>query len=121
MLERLPLRPLTRALPSQPAYKGSGRTIARCLAPWLDAEGDFSRVGVHSLTNGASVVDSADAFVTKVVELRGAGLSANGAFFLLRAFSEGHVTHLLRSNCECAGMCMQYRGIISWMPGVFSY
>ena len=57
------------------------------MAPWLDADGDFSRVGVHNLTNRVSVVDSAKVFVTKVVELRGAGLSAKGVFLLLHAFS----------------------------------
>ena len=76
--------------------------VLGAMAPWLDADGDFSRVGVHNLTNGVSVVDSAKAFVTKVVELRGAGLSAKGAFLLLRAFSQGHVTHLLGSNRECS-------------------
>ena len=50
--------------------------VLGAMVPWLDPEGDFSRVGVHSLTNGVSVVESAKAFVTKVVELRGAGLSA---------------------------------------------
>ena len=45
-----------------------------------------------------SVVESAKVFVTKVLELR--GLSAKGSFLLLRAFSQGHVTHLLRSNHE---------------------
>ena len=80
--------------------------------PWLDADGDFSHVGVHSLTNGASVVDSAKAFVTKVVELRGAGLSAKGAFLLLRAFSQGHVTHLLRSNHECGDWAKQFDEIL---------
>jgi hypothetical protein len=69
-------------------------------------------VGVHSLTNGVSVVESAKAFVTKVVELRGAGLSAKGAFLLLRAFSQGHVTHLLRSNHECGDWAKQFDEIL---------
>ena len=68
--------------------------VLGAMAPWLDADGDSSHVG--SLTNGASVVDSAKAFVTKVVELRGAGVSAQGAFLLLRAFSQ--VTSLICSG-----------------------
>jgi len=45
--------------------------------------GEFSGVGVHTLADGQSVVESAKAFVTKVLELRAAGLSAKGtvAFF----------------------------------------
>jgi len=77
-------------------------------APWLDPDGDFSRVGVHGLAEGASVVQSAQAFVTKVVELRGAGLSTKAAFLLLQAFSHGHVTHLLRANYEAAGWAKQF-------------
>ena len=86
--------------------------VLGAMAPWLDADGDFSRVGVHNLTNGVSVVDSAKAFVTKVVELRGAGLSAKGAFLLLRAFSQGHVIHLLRSNHECGDCAKQFDEIL---------
>ena len=59
-------------------------------APWLDQE-DLGRVGVHSFAEGFSVVQSAQAFVSKVVELRGAGLSAKAAFLLLQAFSQGQM------------------------------
>jgi len=77
-------------------------------APWLDPDSDFSRVGVLSLADGATVVQHARAFVSKVFELRGAGLSAKAAFLLLQAFSHGHVTHLLRSNYEATGWAKQF-------------
>ena len=77
-------------------------------APWLDPQGDYSSVGVHSLADGAAVVQSVRVFVTKVVELRGAGLSAKAAFLLLQAFSHGHVTHLLRANYEVSGWAKQF-------------
>ena len=63
--------------------------------PWLDPDGGFSGVAVHTLADGQSVVESAKVLVTKVLELRAAG-----SFLLLRAFSQGHVPHLLGSNHE---------------------
>jgi len=77
-------------------------------APWLDPEGDFSRLGVHSFADGLSVVASAQAFVTRVVELRGAGLSTWASFLLLQTFSHGHVNHLLRANYEGSGWAKQF-------------
>jgi hypothetical protein len=77
-------------------------------APWLDPDGDFSRVGVHSFAEGLSVVQSAQALVTRVLELRAAGLSAKAAFLVLQAFSQGHVTHLLRSNYEASGWAREF-------------
>jgi len=90
-----------------------GLQVDRCqvlgaTAPWLDRDGDFSRVGVHSFAEGLSVVQSARTFVTKVGELRGAGLSAQTAFLLLQAFSQGHVTHLLRANYETSGWAREF-------------
>jgi len=60
------------------------------------------------LVDGAAVVQSAQAFVTKVFELRGAGLSAKAVFLLLQTFSHGHVTHLLRANYEATGWAKQF-------------
>lgn len=82
-----------------------GFRVNRCqvlgaTAPWLDRDGDFSHVGVHSLADGARVVQSAKAFVARVAELRRAGLSSRASFLLLQAFSQGHITHLLRANYE---------------------
>ena len=88
-------------------------------APWLDPEGDFSRVGVHSFADGLSVVHSAQAFVSKVAELRAAGLSARSAFLLLQAFSHGHVTHLLRANFEVSDWARQFDdALIRGLEGV---
>ena len=55
-------------------------------APWLERDGDYSNLGVHSFAEGQEVVQSATTFVTDVVELREAGLSYKAAFVLLRAF-----------------------------------
>jgi hypothetical protein len=54
------------------------------------------------------VVQSAEAFVARVVQLRGAGLSTKAAFLLLQAFSRGHVTHLLRANHEAGLWAKQF-------------
>ena len=77
-------------------------------APWLDRDGDFSNLGVHSQANGSQVVQSAREFVTKVASLREAGLTSKAAFVLLRAYSQGHVTHLLRANYEHSGWAKQF-------------
>ena len=98
MFAGLPLGPLTRALPFPPTYKGSGRTGARCLGPWrlgLVPKVISATGGVHGVTKGVSVVESARVFVTRVVELKGAGLSAKRVFLPFHVFSQGHVTHLL--------------------------
>ena len=72
-------------------------------APWLDPDGDFSELSVHSPSDYDAVLQSARAFVAKVVQLRDAGLSSKAAFLLLQSFSQGHVTHLLRANYESSG------------------
>ena len=82
-----------------------GLRVDRCqvlgaTALWLDRDDNMSRAGVHSLAEGPEVVQSAKAFVGRLVELRKHGLSARAAFWLLQAFSQGHVTHLLRANFE---------------------
>ena len=87
------------------------RLLGAC-APWLEPDGDFSRVGVHCLAEGAEVVQSARDFVAKVVALRGAGLSAQAAFLVLQAFSQGHVNHLLRANYEDTGWAREFDGVI---------
>ena len=74
------------------------RLLGAC-APWLD-QGDLSRVGVHSFADGLSLVQTAERFVSKVVELRAAGLSTKACFLLLQSFSHGHVTHILHANFE---------------------
>ena len=91
--------------------------VAQCellgaTAPWLDPDGDFSRVGVHSFTDSSKVLSSAQTFVAKVAELRKAGLSAKAAFLVLQAFSHGHVTHLLRANYECSGWAKQFDDVL---------
>ena len=53
-------------------------------------------------------MQSAKAFVTKLVELRAAGLSCKAALVVLRSFSQGHVTHLLRANYEVSGWAKQF-------------
>ena len=92
-----PTAPLPQALQGLRAERCQ---VLGATAPWLDPDGDFSRVGVHSLAEGAKVVQSARAFVARVVELRKAGLPTKTSFLLLQAFSQGHVTHLLRANYE---------------------
>ena len=77
-------------------------------APWLDREGDFSHIGVHNLADGAQVVQSARTFVTKLNELHKAGLSPKAFIVLLRSFSQGHVTHLLRANYEASDWTRQF-------------
>ena len=77
-------------------------------APWLDREGDFSNVGVHSLAHGAQVVESAKVFVTKLKELHKAGLGPKSFFVLLRSFSQGHVTHLRRAHYEASDWTRQF-------------
>ena len=81
-------------------------------APWLDPDADYSRVGVHNFCDGAEVVRCAEAFVTRVFELRQAGLSAKSAFLVLQAFSQGHVTHLLRANHEDSGWAKQFDDVL---------
>ena len=46
------------------------------------------------------MVRSARAFVGCLAKLRKHGLSSRTAFWLLQAFSQGQVTHLLRANFE---------------------
>ena len=94
-----------------------GLRVDRCqllgaTAPWLDSEGDFSRVCVHDFVEGAKVVQSAQAFVSKVAELRGAGLTARSAFLVLQSFSHGHVTHLLRANYENSGWTKEFDDVL---------
>ena len=81
-------------------------------APWLDSDSDIGRLGVHNFCDGAEVVRSAEAFVAKISELRGAGLSAKAAFLVLQSFSQGHVTHLLRANYEDSGWAKQFDDVL---------
>ena len=100
-----PQAPLPERLQGRRADK---LALLGATAPWLEPEGDFSQLGVHSFAEGLSVVQSAQEFVTKVLELRGSGLSAKAAFLLLQSFSRGHVTHLLWANHEAAGWARQF-------------
>ena len=81
-------------------------------APWLDPKGDFSTVGVHCLADGDVVVQSAREFVDKVMDLKRAGLSCRTGFLVLKAFSQGHVTHLLRANYEVGGWAQQFDDVL---------
>ena len=94
----------------------AGLRVSRCevlgaTAPWLD-EQDLTRVGVHCLADGAGIVRSAEEFVSKLVELRGGGLSKRWCFVLLQSFSHGHVTHFLRSNYEASGWPRQFDDVL---------
>ena len=51
-------------------------------------------------------------FVSRLVELRGAGLSKQWCFDLLQSFSHGHVTHFLRSNYEASGWPRQFDDLL---------
>ena len=86
-----------KALPPAPAPSGPCAGSAACVGSWW-------AVGLVAVR----VVTSVQAFVTRVLELRGAGLSAKAAFVLLQAFSRGHITHLLRANYEGAGWTRQF-------------
>jgi len=86
--------------------------VLGALAPWLDPEGDFSRLEVHGVTDGEKVVQSARDFADKLQGLRAAGLTRRTAFLLLQSFSQGHVTHLLRANYESAGWCKRFDDIL---------
>ena len=81
-------------------------------APWLDRDGDFSSLGVHSAADGPQIIQSAREFVDMVAELVAAGLTNRAAFVLLRAFSQGHVTHLLRANYENSGWAKQFDDVL---------
>ena len=63
----------------QPLRVDRCQVLGAC-APWLDHDGDFSRVGLHALAEGAKVVQSARELVAKLAELRGAGLSTRAGF-----------------------------------------
>ena len=84
-------------------YRMTRCQVLGATAPWLDRDGDFSQLSVHSPSDYDAASQSAQAFVADVVQLRGAGFSAKAAFLLLQAFSQGHVTHLLRANYESSG------------------
>jgi len=94
--------------PAVEALRTSRCTVLGSTAPWLDPEGDFSRLDVHACTEEARVVQSAKDCVAKLAELRGAGLSAKTAFLILQSFSQGQVTHLLRANHEASGWSKQF-------------
>ena len=87
-------------------------TVLGATAPWLDRDGDFSSVGVHTLADGARVVQSAEALVARLAELVGAGMSTRTAFLVLQAFTHGHVTHLLRANYEGTGWARQFDDVV---------
>jgi len=75
----------------------------RCLgatAPWLDPDDDFARLTVHGYADGRAAVTAAESFVARLEELRKAGLGPKDAFLLLKSFSQGTVSHLLRANFE---------------------
>ena len=80
-------------------------------APWLD-ERDLTHVGVHCLADGAGIVRSAESFVSRLAELRVAGLSERSCFALLQSYSHGHVTHFLRSNYEASGWPRQFDDVL---------
>ena len=90
------------------AFRVDKLEVLGTTAPWLERDGDYSNLGVHSFAEGQEVVQSATTFVTDVVKLREAGLSYKAAFVLLRAFSQDHVTHLLRANYESTGWAKQF-------------
>ena len=92
--------PATRLPASLQALQVARCTVLGSTAPWLDQEGDFSTLGVHSHAEGNKVVDSARAFSAKLRELVAGGLGTRTAFLLLQAYSQGHVAHLLRANYE---------------------
>jgi hypothetical protein len=94
--------------PAVQALRTDKLEVLGATAPWLDREGDFSHIGVHNLADGAQVVQSARTFVTKLNELHKAGLSPKAFFVLLRSFSQGHVTHLLRANYEASDWTRQF-------------
>ena len=108
-----------------------GLRVDRCkvlgaTAPWLDPDEDYSRLGVHSLVEGSRVVQSAEAFVAKLGELRGAGLSARACFLLLQAYSQGRVTHLLQAQHDTSGWVEQFdevllRGLESLVGGALDH
>ena len=101
------------ALP--PSVDGLRKDRLRCLgatAPWIDGDDPEGRLSVHSLADGDAAVRSAEAFVTKLWELRAAGLGAQDAFLLLQSYSHGHITHLLRANYEGEGWTRRFDEVI---------
>ena len=67
---------------------------------WIDADDPLSRVPVHGSADGEAAVAEAERFVGRLAELRAAGLGSKDHFLLLRSYSQGCVTHLLRANFE---------------------
>ena len=57
-------------------------------------------------------MQSAESFVSRLGELTNAGLSTKTAFLVLQAFTQGHVTHLLRANYEDSGWARQFDDVI---------
>ena len=104
--------PLTPLPPRLQRLRVTQCEVLGATAPWLDTDGDFSRVRIHNFTDSSKVLDSARTFVAKVAELRKAGLGAKVAFLVLQAFSHGHVTHVLRANYECSGWAKQFDDVL---------
>jgi len=104
--------PQTQLPPALERLRVDRCRVLGALAPWLDPEGDFSRLDVHGVTDGEKVVQSAKDFAAKLQELRAAGLTGRTAFLLLQSFSQGHVTHLLRANYECSGWCRRFDDVL---------
>ena len=69
-------------------------------ATWLEQAEE--RVRVHAGADGDAAVAKATAFRARLGELRTAGLSAEGAWVLLRTFAQGAVTHHLRAAYNLA-------------------
>ena len=58
---------------------------------------------MHGQAHGNEAVQAADRVVTRLRDLRSAGLGARESFLLLQTYCNGCVTHLLRANYEEGG------------------
>ena len=83
----------------QEAIRGVSVDHLKCLgnaAPRLDQHADWVRV--HAGADGAAAVQRAQAFIRRLRDLPGAGLSAEAYLTLLQTYAQGCVTHHLRTS-----------------------
>ena len=91
------------ALPQQlEARRVDALTVLGNPVPWYDRDDGDGRLPVHGTTDGREVLEKTQRFLQHWRQLRGNGLSAEGAHTLLRTYAQGCATHLLRANYETA-------------------